>query len=304
MVSATCSDDRRGRSAGSAPLPAVAGVRDAAAAVQLARVGYVRCGPFLTDDEVAEARSAFTDAMERTGRSVGDRWFPTILLPESHVRDEISSRLDSVIAPKLPRIFDPNVIELMQLHLSVKPASDSSELGPHQDFSVVDERRFTSLYIWIPLEDMDRRNGTLHVVPGSHRFAASVRSQHVPSVFDDVMEEVHRSAVRLDCVAGELIVMVSGVIHFSPPNGGEHTRLAAHGILKPVVAPMVFYFADDSTPEGKVEAYEMDMRSYVEQVHLGRPDEVGVPVDLVDRPEPMTPERFAAGLDATRDARG
>ena len=141
-----------------------------------------------------------------------------------------------------------------------------------------------------------------HVVPGSHRFANTIRSQHVPATFDEVLSEVHHESVRLDCEAGELIIMVSGVIHHSPPNRSDHVRLAAHGILKPADARLIFYFADESTDPDRVECYELDLDDYLGQVGQGRPEGIA-PSELVARPPAMTPERFGAGIAATADTR-
>jgi hypothetical protein len=276
----------------------VEGLRDPAVAQTLAETGYARLGVVLDADEVTAARAIFDEALRRLDAPLGDAWFPTILLPDEDVRTFISEGLEGIVGPHLDEVIDATALELMRLHFSVKPPSEMSELGPHQDFSIVDERSATSLYVWIALEDMDEANGTLHVVPGSHRFANEVRSQHVPATFDDVLDEVHRASVRLDCKAGELVIMVSGVIHHSPPNRTSMVRLAAHGILKPVHAPLVFFYADERTPEGKVECYELDLDTYVRQVHEGRPDPAVERTGLADRPPPMTPERFAAGLAA------
>ena len=99
--------------------------------------------------------------------------------------------------------------------------------------------------------------------------------------------------------------MVSGVIHFSPPNSSDEVRLAAHGMLAPSKIPLKFYFADEQTPEGKVEAYEADIDSYVNQLHQGRPHPDVQPIQILERPpQSMTPERFLAGLRATTDAQG
>lgn len=283
-------------------MPSPVGVRDAELAARLAHDGFVRVGVALSADEVRRAREIFEEAARRLDRPMGDSWFPTILLPDEDVRSFIAAGLEELIAPRLASVLDPDQIQLLQLHFSVKPPSAASELGPHQDFSVVDERRVTSLYVWIALEDMDEHNGTLHVVPGSHRFANSIRSQHVPATFDEVLPAVHDAAVRLDCAAGEMVLMVSGVIHFSPPNRSEQVRLAAHGILTPVGEPMVFYYADEATPPGKVECYEMDLATYVRQVQLGRPGAEFPLSELQDRPPEMTPERFARGVAATRGA--
>jgi hypothetical protein len=272
-------------------------VRHAETARRLTDDGYARLGPFLTADEVDRALTAFDQAASRLDRPLGDQWFPTILLPEDDVRAFITSELEALIAPKLDHVLDPEVFELMRLDYSVKPASPSSELGPHQDFSLIDETHGTSLYLWIPLVDTDEVNGTLHVVPGSHRFSNRIRSQHVPAYFDEVLPLVRESAVRLDCRAGELIVMVSGVIHFSPPNRSDALRLAAHGIVKPVDAPIVFFFADEQTPADKVECYEVDLPRYVHYIHHGRPGAEVCLTRMVDRPAAsMTSDRFQRGL--------
>jgi hypothetical protein len=283
------------------PVPDIVGVTDPAATECLARDGYARLGPLLSAAEVARAREVFDEAFERLDRPLGDAWFPTILLPDDDVRAFITTELEALIAPKLEAVLDGERTELLRLDFSVKPPSESSELGPHQDFSLVDERHATGLYVWIPLEDTDASNGTLHVVPGSHRFSNKIRSQHVPATFDDVIDLVHGESVRLDCSAGELILMVSGVIHHSPPNRSDRVRLAAHGIVRPTEVPLVFYFADESTPEDMVECYEMDLERYVRHIHQGRPGPEAEMTEMVRRPPTgMTRERFREGIAAVR----
>lgn len=276
-------------------LPPVTGLRDAQLARRLERDGYARLGPFLDEREVEAAAAVYDEAMRRLGRPIGDQWFPTILLPEDDVRTFITEELTAIIGPHLDALFEPEALDVVRLDLSVKPPTATSELGPHQDFTLVDERVAQSLYLWIPLVDTGERNGTLHVVPGSHRFANRIRSRHVPAVFDDVLDLVHASSIRLDCRAGELVIMVSGVIHHSPPNRSDRVRVAAHGIVKPSAVPLVFYFVDDLTPEGLVECYELDIDQYVRAIHQGRP-----PGRQPDRFE----ERPVSGMDRQRYERG
>lgn len=287
------------------PLPPVQGLRDPELAGRLEREGYARLGAFLSEEEVGQANAIFEEARSRLAEDLGDRWLPTILLLDNEVRAFITSELEAIIGPHLDRLFVPGEVNVVRLDYSVKPASPDSELGPHQDFSLVDESVAQSLYLWIPLCDTDERNGTLHVVPGSHRFSNRVRSQHVPAVFDEVLDLVHAAGVRLDCVAGELVVMVSGVIHYSPPNQSGELRLAAHGIVTPSGVPLVLYYADDETPAGQVECYELDIERYVQAIHQGRPKDARSPDRLVDRPpSSMAPHRFQEGLAAIRVGSG
>lgn len=273
---------------------------DDGAAADLERDGYARLGPLLGPDELARCREVFDQAVAQLGQPIGERWFPTGLLPDPEVRAFITDGLRSIIQPKLSALFDPAVLELIQLDLSVKPASEHSELGPHQDYAIIDEEQAASIYLWIPLVDTDETNGTLHLVPGSHRFANRVRSHHVPATFDRVLDLVHQESVAVRCRAGELVLMVSGVIHHSPPNTSDHLRLAVHGIVKPIAAPLVFYFADEQTPADMVECYEMDLESYHHHVRSGRPAG-DLPVRLIDRPaSSMGRGEFLEGLDLVR----
>ncbi len=288
-----------------APLRKIVGIKDPEVAHALARDGFVRLGVILTAEEVARGQEIFAEAVRRMNRPIGDAWFHTILIPEDDVREFITQELEVLLAPKIAAVIDQEQLELMRLDFSVKPPSTNNEPGPHQDYALVDEREATSFYAWIPLVDMNEFNGTLHVVPGSHRYTNMIRSFHVPSTFDEVLDSVRAAALRFDCLAGELILMVSGVIHFSPPNSSDEVRLAAHGMLAPSKIPLKFYFSDDQTPVGKVEAYEADIDSYVNQLHQGRPAAEVEPIQILERPpQSMTPERFLAGLAATRDATG
>jgi hypothetical protein len=288
-----------------APLRKIVGIKDPEVAHALARDGFVRLGVILTAEEVARGQEIFAEALRRMNRPIGDAWFHTILIPEDDVRAFITEELEVLLAPKIAEVIDPEQLELMRLDFSVKPPSTNNEPGPHQDYALVDEREATSFYAWIPLVDMNEFNGTLHVVPGSHRYTNLIRSFHVPSTFDEVLDSVRAAALRFDCLAGELILMVSGVIHFSPPNSSDEIRLAAHGMLVPSKIPLKFFFADEQTPEGKVECYEADIDSYVSQLHQGRPAPEVQPIQILERPpQGMTPERFLAGLRATTDAQG
>lgn len=282
---------------------AVVRFRDPSVNERLDRDGYARLGPFLSPDEVDEALAVFDEAHARLGTPLGETWFPTILLPDDEVRALITDRLGAIVRPHLEALVEPDDLEVVRLDYSVKPPSERSALGPHQDYALVDERRAQSLYLWIPLCDTGPANGTLHVVPGSHRFANRIRSRHVPAVFDEVLEGIHEASVRLDCRAGELVAMVSGVIHHSPPNRSGVLRLAAHGIVKPASEPLVLYYADDSTPAGRVECFELDIGAYVQAIHHGRPEGEVAPVRLEARPPgSMSPERFRAGLALVDDA--
>jgi hypothetical protein len=271
--------------------------------MRLARDGFAVLPGVFSAGDVQRMLATFDEAMGRLDRPIGTAWFPTILLPEEPVREFVTTELAQVFASALHDLLVEGETDLMRIDFSVKPASPDSGLGPHQDFSLVDERLATSLYLWAPLVDVDDHNGTLHAVRGSHHFANRIRAQHVPARFDQVIELVESSADRLDCQAGDLVVMVAGVVHYSGPNMSDRTRVAAHAVVTPSSTPLLFFYADQDTPTEKVEAFEVDIDQYVKLIRSGRPRESATLAGLFDRPPiEMTPDRFARGLAERAEA--
>lgn len=273
------------------------GFADESVAARLRDDGYVRIPQLFSPDESRDLVDVFRRTSTEYDIDVGDHWFPTILLPDERARAMITREAGPIVHPRLARLVDPASFSPVRTDFSVKPPSELSELGPHQDFSVVDERRWTALYFWIPLVDTDDRNGTLHVLPGSHRFANDVRSRTVPACFDGVLDEVRGASIGLECEAGDVVLMVSGVVHYSPPNRSQSLRLACHGLLKPPAAPLVYFYADELTSDDEVEMYEVDIDRYISLTLGDCPRGSAVPLGTRSRPpEQMTPERLAAGL--------
>lgn len=245
---------------------------DPAHAEALRTQGFVQVGRVLDDAQIAALREVYVEVVERLGGSEGEVWFPTGLLPDAALRRFVSDRCRAVATSAIEPLFVPGSIEVTRIDLVVKPSGPDSALGPHQDYSVVDERTHRSYYLWLPLIDVSAQNGGMHVVPGSHLLGPEVRSRFVPADLGPLSEVVVDHAVSLPMAAGELLLTDAALIHHTPPNRSGSTRVAVHGILRPTAAPLVFYFADEATPDGQVEAFEMDIEAYLEATQHGRPD--------------------------------
>jgi hypothetical protein len=134
-------------------------------------------------------------------------------------------------------------------HIIKKPALDGAVTPWHQDESFRDPAYdYSEITVWMPLQDVDQRNGCMRFIPGSNR------GEVLPhrSVNDDA--RVHAlecyegfdpaSAVRCRLAAGGCTVHMGRTIHGAGPNHSEASRYAYSLVFDlpktPRVTPRVF----------------------------------------------------------------
>jgi hypothetical protein len=134
---------------------------------------------------------------------------------------------------------------------------------PHQDPTLVDERRFTGVTVWAPLTAVGADNGMLHVVPGSHRFSDTVRVQDVDrSPFADLDRAViERHGRGVPLAAGEAMVFDNRLIHYSLPNVTDEARVVVSFGVRPAAARCVVVLAE---ADDTAELHEVDDDFYVD----------------------------------------
>ncbi len=131
------------------------------------------------------------------------------------------------------------------------PGTDSF-MPAHQDWTIVDESKFSSITIWMPLVDTNESNGALRVLPGSHRFSNVLRSPTLPGVFQQISDELFNATVALPVKAGEAVIFNQALIHASSANMSGSDRVVATYGLVHKDAQLSFYHQIE---KGKVEQY-------------------------------------------------
>ncbi len=137
-----------------------------------------------------------------------------------------------------------------------KASTETSRVHLHQDWTYVDETEARAHLIWCPLIDVGPVEGTLHVVPGSHRWSDLPRGAHFPLPFEEVETLlVDEHAVPVPLPAGHAIVYDSALLHYSPPNRSGAVRPAVALGLAPTETPLVHHYGDD---QGVATVYRVD----------------------------------------------
>lgn len=229
----------------------------------LHRQGYVTL-PFLDEAEVDRLTAAVRAAEGVHDR--GDVHIPTQFrlsafsndgAYKERLYDAVWETLKARVETLLPG-FEPLVINLFDK----QPGSGYDPVPIHQNPSFVDEPAHKSVSLWIPLDDVDKDNGTVGVLPGSHNRFNRMRAGNMAheDIFAPVQRELERELfVPVVLKKGEMVALDDSIIHWSYPNVSDRPRVAVQLIMVPKGVPHIYYFYDDETAgHPMMDLYEVD----------------------------------------------
>lgn len=145
----------------------------------------------------------------------------------------------------------------------VKAHQRSSMLALHQDWSVVEEDRFSTAFIWCPLQDVSPVNGGLFVLESSHRYFDSLRSGTYPSNRYYLPASLHRFTKDIYLKAGEAILYSDKLFHGSYANGSEQDRIVVTARVMEEGARLVYY---QKKNEQEADVYGVDSKFYLTHI--------------------------------------
>lgn len=136
-----------------------------------------------------------------------------------------------------------------------KTKGKNSDLAPHQDWTIVDEKKYVAINIWTPLIDTNEQNGTLYVLPGSQaQKNFTLRAPTIPFHFQNNIRKVLKESIPTNAKAGEAVILNQSLIHYSSPNMVDDIRIAITSGIKSKDAPMIFHYQNEKK---QIEKYEM-----------------------------------------------
>ncbi len=239
---------------------------------KLDREGYVK---------IQLAERSMIDRLATLYREVQPESYPgfssTIYTPDRELKKKTSSTIYSEIDTAVRAQLDS--FRPLGCSFLCKTPGPNSLLPTHQDWTVVDESKYASLTIWMPLIDTNEQNGALRVLPGSHLFSRVLRSPTLPGVFQQISTELYEAMISLDVKAGEAIVFNQALIHASGPNMSENDRVIATYGLVPEAAELCFYHRE---PDGRVSKYKIQDDFFITYNQIGSAPEYGEKMETFD----------------------
>jgi|JI9StandDraft_1071089.scaffolds.fasta_scaffold58582_2 ectoine hydroxylase-related dioxygenase (phytanoyl-CoA dioxygenase family) len=196
--------------------------------------GYVVLKNVFSVDTIRQLRSYYTD-----------HFCPPIGMSVTHHSETdcgknsaVSNVVFELIRDKLDFLFE-DYQELIS-HFAAKTGDGSGLLNFHQDWSIIEEELFAVAHCWIPLQEVDEKNGALAVLPGSHQVFSNYRSGSCPIRFlpiADFSEQVKYMKVN-EC---DMVVYHPALFHGSGANHSSKVRVAIIAAIANRNAKMVYY---------------------------------------------------------------
>lgn len=242
--------------------------KDKALQAQFDGKGYVVIPtPFLTAGEVETLKAAYFETLpERGGSFLGEE---TDFKIDAKVTYDFTFtdrnwQYKQKVFDLITARFQPHYEALLDNYTPIianfiRKEEDSGEVPLHQNWAFVDERRYTSVSIWVPLVDSHVANGTLQMLDGSHKRFGELRGPMIPWECLNIGPElIARHLTPMNVQAGTAVVLDDSVIHYSNVNQTDGLRLTIQLILVPAEATPIHHHLDPQKDPRKVEVLAVD----------------------------------------------
>ncbi|MBP6730556.1 MAG: phytanoyl-CoA dioxygenase family protein [Chitinophagales bacterium] len=210
---------------------------------ELLEQGYVVV-PFLSADEVKQLVDFYYENHPKQNEGM----YATAHVPDVDFRMKMNEFIKTVFARAIQQAF-VNCTPLGGSFIA-KGKGTNGTLHPHQDWNIVDEEKFRSFNIWVPLVDLHEDNGVIKVLPESHAWIKTYRSANISSAYESVNDVLWQKMVSLFMKKGEALIYDHRLLHASGENKTDEIRLAAvYGIIPGESTMKYYHQADENTVE-------------------------------------------------------
>jgi hypothetical protein len=227
-------------------------LKDKHNAEKMAREGVVVI-PFLTPEELAALQSFYRAITQQYALQFTHGMHMTLWHSDLEFKQRIRAGLQQILAPAYQRSFEN--CRQVNIIFMVKQGHTTGEFAMHHDWSIVDETRFESINVWIPLQDTSPQNGGLWVLKGSHKLNVPIRGNGPLMIsLEELEEELAKHKHPIVAKAGEAVLFYHKTIHGSYPNQTAEERVISTFTILPTEAKLRICF--QKTTDSPLEVYE------------------------------------------------
>jgi hypothetical protein len=224
----------------------------------------------------------------------------TLKSEDYDLKKRIAVGIASVISKKVLSLLN-NYTFIFSGFIAKVPGRDNIS-ALHQDPTVTDESIYTSINVWIPLTDVNERNGAVHVIKKSHLFYQGFRGHRIGDYdFMEVRKEVmRRFGTVVNMAKGQALIYDTRLFHYSNQNETDKTRIASASIMIPREATPIYYYHNQG--KSTIDVYEISEEfflNYVDRFFKGSVTSEKLLAELPYRaPQKIDLEKFAQMYEA------
>lgn len=222
--------------------------------------GYVVIKGFLPQIEIEKITNIYKASHQEC--EVGC-WNSLYDLPLGHGK-EISATVTEIVKPYLDKLFQDYDFPVA-LFISKNPGQGHESLV-HRDDSMHNENEFQYRQCWVPIVDINKENGTLYVVPKSHKLFTDERPMFAKWPYTHLRPRLEKEFVNLYPKAGDLVVYFEKTLHGSYLNSTNESRPVFQGgvIHKDAQSQFTRYIPE----RNEVERYAVDFEFFLNKEYL------------------------------------
>ena len=233
--------------------------------------GFILVPGFLNADEIRALTANYYSL--RGISDVGEGFHSTSHSKNLDYKHGVDRYIRDIYMPKVNQLIRD--YQPMVANYTVKEPGEASFFDFHLDWTMVNERKHTSLTIWAPLVDVNAENGNLWVMRGSHKMGYTIRGGSGLFLFgsNEVKRplELQYEKVAMAVKAGTAVIYDHRLFHGSPPNLSGERRLAINQTLRPAETASWHYH---QLNESLLEVFEVDDDFYCRYDMGTRPADV------------------------------
>jgi hypothetical protein len=239
---------------------------------QFRKDGYVKV-PFISPEEVAQLKQLFFDTLPQSGGQITSEetgvdqasfitYDFTFIDKNPEYKRKVFELISGYFKPHMDRIL-ANYRPIIANY--IRKQATTGEVPLHENWAFADEKKCTTVSIWCPLVDSTIENGTLQVVPGSHKRFGEHRGPMVPWELDNIKHEIiDKHLVPLETKAGDCVILDDSIVHYSAINHTNDLRLAIQLICVPQEMPSIHYYMDYQNNPNEIQMLEVNDDFYME----------------------------------------
>ena len=226
--------------------------------------GFVKV-PMLNNKELELLLSRLSDLKPHDNFWPKDRrsdYHCTFLDTNEDYKFKANKLISEVFTPHINKILSGYSILNGNFYIK-QPGGGRFEI--HQNWTFTPEVKYTIFTVWCPLVDIDTFNGTIELVPGSHKITRDIACVNVDYYFKNFEDALVDHYLKpVDLKAGEAIIFDDSLIHYSSQNNSRHPRLAIQiETIPEEMTPVIYYFNKDK-PDLGFEVFEVNFDFFIE----------------------------------------